>query len=157
MARRLARLCAREPTERALWPRARFRSLYVSMLRLTLELSGLQMRRTPTVAIVANGASASLLTGLLPPVARGAHRWRPGKQRSKLAMLVHPPWPKHGGSTCSLPPFAAERCLSAPSCPHPRLNASVNRRLAVQVLCCCVAPGDALALRPVSEAADTRG
>ena len=43
MARRLARLCAREPTERALWPRARFRSLYVSMLRLTLELSGLQM------------------------------------------------------------------------------------------------------------------
>ena len=56
MARRLARLCAREPTERALWPRARFRSLYVSMLGLTLELSGLPMRRTPTVAIVANGA-----------------------------------------------------------------------------------------------------
>ena len=56
MARRLARLCAREPTERALWPRARFSSLHMPMLRLTLELSGLQMRMKPTEAIVANGA-----------------------------------------------------------------------------------------------------
>ena len=59
-ARRLAPLCACVPTERALWPRARFRSIHVPMLRLTLELSGDCMRRTPTVAVVANGASASL-------------------------------------------------------------------------------------------------
>jgi hypothetical protein len=38
------------------------------MLRLTLELSGASMRRTPTVAVEATGACASLLTGLLPPV-----------------------------------------------------------------------------------------
>jgi len=59
-ARRLAPLCACVPTERALWPRARFVSIHVPMLRLTLELSGDCMRRTPTVAVVANGASASL-------------------------------------------------------------------------------------------------
>ena len=40
----------------------------MSMLRLTLELSGAQMRRTPTVVVEATGACASLLTGLLPPV-----------------------------------------------------------------------------------------
>ena len=59
----LAPLCAREPAERALWPRARFRSSYVSILRLTFELSGPQMRRTPTVVVAAKAASASLLTG----------------------------------------------------------------------------------------------
>ena len=44
----------------------------MSMLWLTLELSGLQMRRTPVVVVEATGPCASLLTGLLPPAARGA-------------------------------------------------------------------------------------
>ena len=56
----LAPLCAREPAERALWPRARFRSSHVSMLRLTFELSGPQMRRTPMVAVATKAASAAM-------------------------------------------------------------------------------------------------
>ena len=56
----LAPLCAREPAERALWPRARFRSSYVSILRLTFELSGPQMRRTPTVVVAAKANGGEL-------------------------------------------------------------------------------------------------
>eukprot|EP01043_Picozoa_sp_COSAG02_P097403 COSAG02_NODE_33624_length_497_cov_0.984925_2_plen_106_part_01 len=56
----LALLCVHEPVERALWSRARLRSLHGLMLRLTLGLRRAQVHRTAAVVVAASVASASL-------------------------------------------------------------------------------------------------
>ena len=117
----------------AMWCRAWRVSLHMCMLRLTAEFPGAPVHRTGDVVGAANGASASLLSRWWPPAARGAHYWCPGKQRSKPATVVDPPCSKYGGSTCSLPPFAAERCLLAPTFP-PRISTPVS----TDALACCL-------------------
>eukprot|EP01043_Picozoa_sp_COSAG02_P083888 COSAG02_NODE_21824_length_773_cov_105.227003_3_plen_162_part_01 len=103
------------------------------MLRLTAELSGPQVHRTGDVVGAANATSASLLAGWWPPAARGANCWRPGEQRSKPATSVHPAWSKYGGSTCSLSPLAAERCLSAPT-----FATGISTPVSTDALVCCL-------------------
>ena len=46
---------------------------------------------------------------------------------------MHPPWPKYAGSTCSLPPFAAEWCLSAPTLPP-----TISTPVSTDALLCCL-------------------
>ena len=132
----LAPLCAREPVESALWPKARLRSFCMSMLRLTLELSGASMRRTPTVVVEATGACASLLTGLLPPVleAHAADDALHGGQFGRRQYIGH-------GRNRAGQPAVCRRLLRngafrhhPPS--HPHLNAGVNRRFGVLFVLC---------------------
>ena len=89
------------------------------MLRLTLELSGASMRRTPTVAVEATGACASLLTGLLPPVleAHAADGGLHGGQFGRRQYIGH------GRNRAGQPAVCRHLLRNGAFRHHPHLNA----------------------------------